>query len=172
MLASYLTRLGKTAIGSLRRSRIDALGEARLPLRTWPLDVDTYLHVNNGRYLTLMDFGRFDHAIRSGLLRAMLANRWRPILGAATVEYRRELLPLQRFELATRLVAWDEKWFYMEQRFERSGTLHAQAMVRGVLKQGRRTVPPAELLRAVGHDGRSPEKSPALQRWIEAQAAS
>ena len=29
-------------------------------MRVWPNDLDTNAHMNNGRYLTLMDLGRFD----------------------------------------------------------------------------------------------------------------
>ncbi len=170
MLASYLTRLGATCIRSLRGDTLDPLAEVRLSLRAWPVDVDTYLHVNNGRYLTLMDFGRFAHSIRTGLLSVMLRRRWRPILGAATVQFRRELLPFQQFEIATRLVGWDEKWFYIEQRFERGGAILATAHVRGVLKHGRKTIPPAELLAAVGHAGPSPELPASVAAWVASQA--
>ena len=170
MLASYLTRLGVTLARSVGRPRLDPLDEVRLGLRAWPVDIDTNLHVNNGRYLTLMDFGRFYHTMRTGLLPVMVRNRWIPILGAASMRYRRELRLMQRFDLVTRLLAWDEKWFYIEQRFERDGELLADGTVRGVLKHGRRTIPPAELLRAVGHDGVSPPQPETLRRWIEAQA--
>ena len=168
MLASYLTRLGTTWVRSIAHGSLDPLAEDRLPLRAWPVDIDTYLHVNNGRYLTLMDFGRFHHSMRTGLLGAMLRNRWKPILGAATMEYRRELRLLQRCELVTSLAAWDAKWFYMLQRFERDGELLASGAVRGVLKHGRRTIPPTELLRAVGYEGASPPPPEPLQRWIDA----
>jgi acyl-CoA thioesterase FadM len=170
MLASYLARLGATCVRSLRADTVHPLAEVRLPLRAWPVDVDTYLHVNNGRYLTLMDFGRFAHSMRTGLLSVMLRRRWRPILGAATVQFRRELLPFQRFEVVTRLVGWDEKWFYIDQRFERGGELLASGQVRGVLKQGRKTIPPAELLRAVGHEGPSPELPASVAAWVASQA--
>lgn len=172
MLATYLIRLGSTSLRALGRERLGPLEEVRLSLRAWPVDLDTNLHVNNGRYLTLMDFGRYHQAIRTGLLGAMVRNRWWPLLGAASIRYRREIRVFDRFDLVTRLAFWDEKWFYMEQRFERAGEVHASAFVRGVLKQRGRTIPPAALLRAVGHDGVSPPPpSTALSRFIEAQAA-
>jgi len=33
---------------------------SRVHARVWPTDLDLSLHVNNGRYLTLMDLGRSD----------------------------------------------------------------------------------------------------------------
>jgi acyl-CoA thioesterase FadM len=111
MLLSYLARLaivgGKAQLG---RSRLTALDESRLHFRVWPSDIDTYGHVNNGRFLTLMDLGRFDHTLRSGLFRTALRNQWRPLVAEATVKFRRELRLGAPFDLATRLVHWDEKW--------------------------------------------------------------
>lgn len=171
MLASYVARLGTTWIHSAGAGKVDPLAEVRLPMRVWPVDIDTNLHLNNGRYLTLMDMGRFAHVMRTGLMPALLRNRWSPILGGATVQFRRELRIFQRFELVTRLVAWDEKWFYIEHRFEVGGDLHARGLVRGVIKEGRKTVAPAELLRAAGHEGPSPELPPAFSSWLASQAA-
>ncbi|XXF78989.1 acyl-CoA thioesterase [Myxococcaceae bacterium GXIMD 01537] len=146
MMGSYLARTALTLAGSYARPRLGALEEARLPLRVWPTDLDTYGHVNNGRYLTLMDMGRLEWGLRTGLAFAMLKRRWYPVLGAASVEFRRELRAFQRCELVTKLAAWDDKWFYFEQHMEHAGQVHARAVVRGVTKQGRRTVPPSEIL--------------------------
>ena len=44
------------------------------PFRVWPHDLDTSLHMNNGRYWTLMDLGRADLMIRSGLWPSILRN--------------------------------------------------------------------------------------------------
>ena len=38
-----------------------------LGLRVLPNDLDLSLHMNNGRYLTVMDLGRLDLILRSGL---------------------------------------------------------------------------------------------------------
>jgi len=166
MLGSYLARTTLTLAGSFRRPRVGVLEEVRLPLRVWPTDLDTYGHVNNGRYLTLMDMGRLEWGLRTGLAFAMVKRRWAPVLGAASVEFRRELRAFQRCELVTKLVAWDEKWFFFEQRREHAGEVHARAVVRGVTKQGRRTVPPAELLATVGAESPSPLSPAELPSFL------
>lgn len=74
---------------------------------------------------------------------------------------------MQRVELVTRLIHWDAKWFVFEQRFESGGVVYAEAWIRGVLKHGRRTIPPAELMRAMGVESEPPEASPALRAWLE-----
>lgn len=50
------------------RGRLGAPFEvSRLPFRAWAHDLDTSLHMNNGRYWTLMDLGRTDLMLRMGL---------------------------------------------------------------------------------------------------------
>lgn len=166
MLGSYLARTTLTLAGSLRRPRVGALEEVRMPLRVWPTDLDTYGHVNNGRYLTLMDMGRLEWGLRTGLAFIMLKRRWYPVLGAASVEFRRELRAFQRCELVTKLAAWDDKWFYFEQRKEHAGQVYARAVVRGVTKHGRLTVPPAEVLATVGVESPSPLSPSELPSFL------
>lgn len=166
MLTTYIPRLAMTWLRGLRGERLQPLAEVRLPMRAWPVDLDVYLHLNNGRYLTLMDFGRFQQSLRTGLMQVMIRKGWKPLLGGAQIEYLREIGPWRRFDLITRLCAWDEKWFYMEQRFECAGVVHARALVRGVIKKGRRTVPPPELMAALGWESPSPEPWPELARFM------
>ncbi|MGA9520444.1 MAG: thioesterase family protein [Myxococcaceae bacterium] len=169
MLVSYLTRLSSTWVKGLGREKVPVLEEVRLPLQISPMDLDIYGHVNNGRYLTLMDFGRFAHTQRTGMLKVMLQRRWIPVLGSATVSYFRELKAFDRIELVTRLACWDEKWFFFEHRFERKGTVCALGAVKGVCKHRGRTVPPSELSAAVGYEGPSPEFPEFISRWNDAQ---
>lgn len=172
MFTAYSARLAVTFAQNLNRPRIGPLDEVRLPMRVWPHDIDIYLHLNNGRYLTLMDNGRLQLLQRSGLLELCRRNGWKPVLGAATIDFKRELKPFQSFELVTRIVHWDEKWFFIEHRLENAGTVHAHACVKAVFKQGRRTVAPAEILRDMGHHGPAPEPPEALATWIGQRPAS
>lgn len=172
MLGSYLARLSSVALRTAVRQRAPVLDEIRIPLRIWPTDVDTYLHVNNGRYLTLMDCGRLAHGIQTGLLVQMVRRKWTPVVGAATVSYFKELRSFDAVDLTTRLAAWDEKWFFIEHRFERAGTLYALGLVKGVAKHRGKTVPPAELVKACGYDGPAPEPTELIVQWSQVKASS
>lgn len=169
MLGSYLLRLASVTARTLPGPKVPVLDDIRLPLRIWPTDIDIYLHVNNGRYLTLMDFGRYAHTQRTGLLTQMLRRRWIPVVGSATVSYLRELRTFEPVELVTRLACWDEKWFFYEHRFERPSDRQVLALgaVKGVARHKGRTVPPSELVRAVGYDGLSPLPPEHIARWRE-----
>lgn len=167
MLTQYCTRLAWTFARNFNQPRVHVLDEVRLSMRVWPTDIDVYLHLNNGRYLTLMDNGRFQYFQRSGLLALSRTHKWRPVLGAATVRFLRELKPLEGFDVVTRCAHWDEKWFFLEHRFEREGQVHAIGYVKPVFKVGRKTVTPVEVLAALGLvDVVAPEPSPELAAWL------
>ena len=69
----------------------DILATSVLRLRVWPNDLDLNVHMNNGRYLTIMDLGRLDLVLRTGLLKVMIRRGCLPVLSAASIRYR---LPL------------------------------------------------------------------------------
>ncbi|HEY4393768.1 MAG TPA: thioesterase family protein [Polyangia bacterium] len=142
-----------------------------LTFRVMPADLDINLHMNNGRYLSIMDLGRLDFIVRTGLFNEMLRQRWMPLVGSETIRFRRSLAPLKKYELRSRLVAWDDKWFFFEQRFTARGELIAVAFVKGLLRGRQGNVAPALTLAAGGHTVASPELAPAIAAWCDADAA-
>lgn len=100
-----------------RRPRlVPPRGVSVLAFRVWPTDLDLSAHMNNGRYWTLMDLGRFDLMLRSGLWKAVRRHRWMPVVTAAKIRFRREMRLFRPFRLETRIVAWAETWLVMEHR--------------------------------------------------------
>jgi len=139
---------------------------ARITFRVWPTDCDLNVHMNNGRYLTFMDLGRIHLIAQTGVLsRLLLRQRLQPMLAAAEISFVRALGPLQRFVLTTRVLAWDEKYFYIEQRFERAGTLRAVAIVKALFIAHGRRLTPAEVLTAVGINVPAPAMPEMLRHW-------
>ena len=144
-----------------------------LAFRVWPHDLDLSLHMNNGRYLTLMDLGRLDVLARSGLWAAIMRHKWTPIASAITIRYRRELRPFRRFRLSTRLVYWDETNVVMEQTFaivggKRDGQIAAHALFKGGLydRAAKKFVPMSRLMDEIGARGVSPEPSPEVAAFL------
>lgn len=136
----------------------DHLAESRLRMRVWPSDLDLFGHMNNGRYLTLMDLGRLHVVIKSGLLRTMRARRWQAAAAAIEIRFRRPLKLWQRYELVTGIVDWDAAWFLFEQRFERAGKVYARALVKAQFRHRRERVPTGVVLETLGMGG---ERAPA-----------
>lgn len=139
-----------------RRPRIGAMGTSVLRFRVMPNDLDVNLHMNNGRYLTLMDLGRLDLIVSADMAREVLRRGWKPMLGGAYITYRRELGPFQKFRLETRILGWDERWFYMSQQFYRDDTLHADGIVKALFVGPDGKVPCHEVMRLSGHETASP----------------
>src|SRR5258708_17012863 len=98
--------------------------------RVWPTDCDINIHMNDGRYLALMDLGRVHLIAQTGLLRSILRQRWQIVLAAADIHFIRPLNPLVKFTLVTRLITWDDKYVYIEQRFEHGDVLCASALAK------------------------------------------
>lgn len=154
----------------------DLLSPVCLHFRVLPNDLDLNLHMNNGRYLSIMDLGRFDLIQRSGLLKRMTKERAIPVLSAAQVRYRMQLKLWEPYKLESRLICWDEKWVYVEQRFikrkgRRAGQVAAIAIFKGAFanRDGKGTVPTEELLKKVGMNEKSPEFPDYVQEWIAAE---
>jgi acyl-CoA thioesterase FadM len=144
-------RLLYTLIISYLQPKVGINDEQSLHFRTWPHDLDLNLHMNNGRYLTLMDLGRMQLLIRLGVMGTVMKNRWMPVIGGAEIRFRRSLAPFQSFELKTRLISWDEKWVYIEQKFVSRGEIVAIAHIKGLIKGKKGPVPTHILLAHMGH---------------------
>lgn len=127
-------------------------------LRVLPNDLDTNLHMNNGRYLTLMDLGRVDLMIRTGLFGAIIREKWMPVIAGVSMVYRRSLNPFERYRLETRALGWDERWFYMEQTFfNAKGEMAARGFVKAAFLKGGQRLPVSTITSAANHNGVSPE---------------
>jgi len=170
---SGLFRFLRVVLTARRRGAVGPLDECVLTFRVMPADLDINLHMNNGRYLQVMDLGRFDYIIRVGVFGQTRRRRWMPLVGSETIRFRRSLAPFRTYQLHTRLVHWDDKWFFFEQRFTARGELIASAMVKGLLRGPGGNVSPVEVLAAGGHAMAAPPPPPppGLVAWTEADAA-
>jgi acyl-CoA thioesterase FadM len=161
-----------------RGGLVAPLGVSRVPFRVWPHDLDTSLHMNNGRYWTLMDLGRTDLMLRTGLWRAWLKHGWMPVITAGKIRFRRELKFWTPFTLETRVLCWAETWLVIEHRLvskNRRGddVANAVALVRAGLydRKARGFVPLATLMAAMGVTAESPAPSPEVQAFLAADEA-
>jgi acyl-CoA thioesterase FadM len=165
-----LLRLGLVVARGLAGRRIGFLEESAVPMRVWPNDLDANLHMNNSRYLLAMDVGRWDLVVRTGLLGQLHRRRWYPVLASATVRFRRPLDPWQRYTLRTHLFAWNEKWTFLEQRFEIGGQAHAIGRVKALFRGRGGNVPTAALFEAAGVRDVPPVRLPEdVRAWLEAE---
>lgn len=153
---NLIMRFLRVLITSLLKPRMGLLDSSVLSFQVLPTDLDVNLHMNNARYLSFMDLGRTDLLIRMGMLRRMFHERWKPVTGSIDIKYRRPLLLLRSYKLSTRLLCWDEKWLYIEQRLESARGVHAIATVRGLFLGPDGSVPSRIVLDRMGFREESP----------------
>ena len=164
-------------VASFLKPRLtSALDETVLKFQVWPNDLDLNGHMNNGRYLTIMDIGRMDFVLRLRLAGYVFRNGFIPVLTSATMRYRLPLLPFQKYKLTTRILCWDEKWVFMEHRFIIAGgtkdsAVAAIGLVKGSFfsKKLRTTVPTGEIMAAIGITQQSPPFPDYISKWQEAE---
>ncbi|HEX7153461.1 MAG TPA: thioesterase family protein [Thermoanaerobaculia bacterium] len=161
-----------SVLRALFRARVGLLDTSHLRFVALPTDCDLNLHMNAGRYVSFMDLGRVEFIARTGSMLAMIRRKWRPIAGGSILKYRKSVMPFERFSLRSRIVCWDEKWFYFEHVIENSrGELCASGTMRALLRGPKGSIPTREALAVIGmHDEPSPPMPPYVAKWNEAEA--
>lgn len=146
---------------------LGVLDEDQVRMRVWPNEIDLNLHLNNACYLSLMDYGRTHLLARTGLLERIIRSRWQPLVGAVWITYRRSLPLFSAFTLHSRLVCWDERWFYVEQTFTGRQGMAAVGWIKGALRNVMGIVKPQESIEAVAPGTVSPPMPEAITAWNE-----
>lgn len=164
---NLIFRLMRVLLESVFRRRLHPLAESIVHLRVLPNDLDLNMHMNNGRYLTIMDLGRLDLLARCSLAGVAFKRRWQPLVGGVNIYYRYSLAPFQKYRLHTKVVAWDEKWFFIEQRFTRKNRLIALAHVKALFRGDGRNLKPEEVLKAAHVNIDPPEVPEKIKVWLK-----
>ena len=164
----------RTLLVFLRSPRRSALGVhdvGRMKLRVLPTDIDILGHMNNGIYPSIMDLGRMDLLIRSGVWAKMREHGIYPVMANETLTFRKSLGLGASFTLETRIAGYDGKAVYAEQRFVVGGEIFACAMTRArFLKKRGGVVSIAELAELVGVDVATLAPPAWVDSWNEAVA--
>lgn len=173
ILVNVIWRTLLVILGARRRVRrgktLDPNAVGSIRLTTLPTDIDILRHMNNGRYLSLFDLGRWDLLIRTGLFDAMNERGWYAVVSSETVTFRKSLQLWQRFEVQSRFIGHDEKALFLEHRAVVKGEVYAKVIVRArMLRRTGGTVSHEELFAAVG----KPEGLPEIDAWVHDWAAA
>ncbi len=162
-------RITKMLIAGRFKPRLKATDTSVLKLRVWPGDVDILGEMNNGRNLTMMDFGRFDLAARTGLLKKAGQNGWGFVVAGASVRFRHRLMLFRKYELHSQVVGHDEKWIYFLQQAIRRERIHSSALVRTAITSKDGIINPEKVWKAIGGDGGFAPLPDWVKAWIEAE---
>ncbi|HET8772498.1 MAG TPA: acyl-CoA thioesterase [Thermoanaerobaculia bacterium] len=170
---TLLFRFLWTILKARFRSRIGPLDSSTVHFTVLPHDCDLNIHLNAGRFLSFMDISRVELLARMRVLRRVLKRGWRPVVGGAVIRYRKSVEPFERFSVQSRVVGWDEKWFYIEHVLNRAdGSMAAIAYARTLLRKKSGTVHPRELIELMGlTDTVSPPLPAFVEDWRRAEDA-
>ncbi|MEI4473137.1 acyl-CoA thioesterase [Frigidibacter sp. MR17.24] len=127
-----------------------------------PWDLDIWCELNNGRTLTLFDLGRLPLLIRTGVVATAKAQGWGLTVAGSSVRYRRRVVMFDRLEMRSRILGWDQRFFYVDQSLWRKGEATSHVLIRAAVSSPQGIVPPADMLTAMGR----PYTSPPLPGWV------
>ncbi|MEL7430163.1 MAG: acyl-CoA thioesterase [Pseudomonadota bacterium] len=154
----------------LRKLGIDEVFEREF--RVLPNDLDLNGHMNNGRYLTLLDLMLIEYFARIGFLKVLLKNGWRPMSGGAVVTYRKGLKPFQRYSIRFSLAGSNAHWNFMKFEFvDCDDRICAAGYIKGaaVSKQG--FVPNQIAFGKMGIDFEQKPLPAAIMHWLASEQA-
>jgi acyl-CoA thioesterase FadM len=162
-------RLLLTLLRAWRSPRIVAGEAIERALRVLPNDLDVNGHMNNGRYLTVIDLMLVEYFVRTGFAAEMMRRGWRPMAGGSFITYRRGLKPLQTYTLRFRLDASDAHWNYMRFEFVREGRVCAAGYMKGAAVSRIGLVPNAQSYAAMGQTPLTADLPGAVRHWLAAE---
>lgn len=147
------------------------MGTSIVKFRVWLNDIDLNMHMNNGRYLTIMDIARTDYIIRTGLHKVIIKEKLGAVTAAVNISFLKELAPLSKYEVHSKVIAWDEMWIYIQQQFIQNDLIKANAIVKVTfLKKGKKMAP-IEIMDLVPNHKKieKPETPQFLKELIEGE---
>lgn len=167
-------RLLMIIIQGFLRSPLGFMDTSVVTFRVWPLDLDINRHMTNSRYLSIMDLGRTDLLIRTGLAKLTWQKKMGSVLGSATIRWRLGLTIFQKYELHTKVIAWDDKWFYLDQKVLNENHVVTHAIVKAIFVRKGGSIMAKDLVEMATQGRVSPISPPipeAVLKWNESEEA-
>lgn len=150
------------------RAACELFGPCVTPFRVMPTDLDLLFHVNNGRYLSILDLARADLVIRSKAFVGLRKQGYLPVVATAMIQFKKPLRLFQAFQVESRIIGWDSRAFIMQHRFLRAAETVAIAVVwTCFVQRGGASVSARDVLAAVGYDGADMAPPRWAQQWSE-----
>lgn len=127
-----------------------------------PFDLDTNFHMNNGRYLSIMDLGRYDMLVKPKLFWKLVRAGYYPVVVSESIRFKKSLGLFQKFTIQTEIDSWDEKDFYIKQIFYVKNEIAAVGYIKGRFKKRgvKSSIATNEIFSFLGYSGMVKEKTP------------
>ena len=162
-------KLSATLIRASFRTKLNIEDKSILKLRAGLTDIDMFMELNNARYFTYMELGRWDFSYRVGFVSLMKRHKWGIAIGGASVRYRRRIPFLSKFTLTTQLICHDGRWFYFLQEIHRENKICFSALMKAGVTSKSGLVPASEVIKSMGRENWNPDIPPWVSAWIDAE---
>ncbi|MDF1764196.1 MAG: thioesterase family protein [Oleibacter sp.] len=113
-----------------KKSQQTLYGISVTSLRVMPWDIDLNLHLTNSRYPAFLDIVRTKQFFELGIISLFVRGGWTTVLASQTVTFIREIKPFEKIRIESKLLYWDDKYFYVEHRWLVKNKLHCKAIAR------------------------------------------
>lgn len=151
--------------------KVDFLQAARRSFRVGLFDIDFNMHINNAKYLNYMERARWDLFVQQDKWDAVIKAKLNFIVASVEIGYIREINLFKKFEIESRYLGWDEKYFYLEQRFIADGKVYSYALIKAVFLQKKKLATPEKVIHELGVT-ETPEPLPEhIELWKKLNTA-
>lgn len=151
----------------------DIFTETTIKLRVLPTDIDVLWHMNNGRYLSIMDLGRINLMVRTKFTKLLAQHGLYPVIASEMIRFKQSIGFMQKYILTTKILGWDTKFFYVEHSFKMKEKLCALAIVkvRFLARVKTNSLTPQMVLDIAGLNVASPQLPEYVNAWNDADQA-
>lgn len=95
-----------------------------LPMRVMPWDCDLNFHINNGRYLSILDLARVQLYMATGVFSLITGqNRMQVLVVSAHLVYRRSIDIFVKYDISSRFIGRTDKFLVIEHQFLLKGQI-------------------------------------------------
>lgn len=147
-----------------------------LTLRVLPTDLDLNRHMNNGRFMTILDLAIVDLLVRTRFMRVVRHLGGHIVEGGAMITFRQSLTPFAKYQLQLKYLGCNPHWHVFAFAFlNDKGAVAARGLVKGgAVRKGRGLLTSARIWRefeALFGERVMPPPLPAYAReWLELEA--
>ena len=164
-------RTAKSFLFDSLRPKISLTDTHTSYLVCWPWDIDMWGELNNGRALSLFDFGRFGLSLRAGLFSGYFKHKIHMTVAGVSIRYRYRIKTFRRLEMRTRIIFHDKRFLYFEQvLLLKDGRCAVHGLMRIAVVENRKLVCPAYAAKKVLNIKLEPMICPDwVKKWIQAE---
>lgn len=129
----------------------------QLSYRAYPIDLDTYMHMNNACYFRVAELARWRIFPQSRSLHESLSKGWMFLVAQQKINYYKPIGPFQKFVIRTSIQHTQDKWLHYSHTFMqhpdnvqtgKEPTTYAHIQMKAVIKdKSGKTVKPSEFMK-------------------------